>query len=244
MLNDDISPEVHRAAVPLDQIVDSEQVVEVDAASTLLLDRPGSPATPNVPGLIAANVELLAGEMRKQLGEQLSHELDAPGVRRVQAEWRHLPGVPLPGQLEAIRALGQVVVAGQLEPVVHVPEGVLVRHKLDEPLAAIGVEPEYVLTGHRASLRPYLTVVLIGEGVLRVQFEVVDLPPGKHVDQIEERLQGGDLAPAYVEHHPARREIRRVLDLPCWERLLALAQHLRQGHDAVECPGRITGNEV
>src|SRR5215207_2774968 len=228
----------------LDQVVDVQQVIEVDAACALLLDSPGAPATANVPGLVAADVELLAGEMRKQLGEQLSHELDAALVRWVQAEGRHLPGMSLPGQLEAIRALGQVVVAGQLQPVVHVPEGVLVGHQLDEPLTAIGVEPEYLLTGHRASLRPYLAVVLVGEGVLRIQLEVVDLPPGEQVDQTEERLQGRDLAPAYVEHHPARREIRGVLDLTRRELSLALAQHLHQGHDAVERPGRIAGNEV
>ena len=68
--------------------------------------------------------------------------------------------------------------------------------------------------------------------------------PDEHVDQVEERLQGGDLAPAYVEHHPARRKIRRVLDLTRRQRSLALAQHLHQRHDAVEGPCRVTGNEV
>src|SRR5829696_2500820 len=166
VLDDDISPEVHGATMTLDQVVDVQQVIEVDAACALLLDSPGAPATANVPGLVAADVELLAGEMRKQLGEQLSHELDAALVRWVQAEGRHLPGMSLPGQLEAIRTLGKVIVAWQLKPVVHVPERVLVRHKLHEPLATIGVEAEYVLAGHRARLRPYLLVVLVGESVL------------------------------------------------------------------------------
>src|SRR5215211_6651423 len=244
VLDYDVSPEVHCATVTLDQVVDAKQVVEVDAADSLLLDGPGAPATANVPGLVAAYVELLAREMRKQLGEQHSYELDAAPVCWVQADGWHLPGVPLPGELEALRALGQVLVSCPLQPVVHVPEGVLAGYQLHKPLATIGVEPEYVLTGHRASLRPYLAVVLVGEGMLRVQFEVVDLPPGEQVDQTEERLEGGDLAPADIEHHPARREIRRVLDLTRRERPLALAQHLHQRHDAVECPGRVTGNEV
>src|SRR3712207_3161504 len=124
------------------------------------------------------------------------------------------------------------------------PERVLVRHQLDEPLATVGVEAEDVLAGHRARLRPYFTVVLVGEGVLRIQLEVVDLPPGEQIDEIEERLQGGDLAPADVEHHAPERKIRRILDLTCRERSLALAQHLDQGHDAVERPCRITGHEV
>src|SRR5215217_8997597 len=94
VLDYDVSPEVHRATVTLDQVVDAKKVVEVDAADSLLLDGPGTPATANVPGLVAAYVELLAGEMWKQLGEQLSHELDAAPVRWVQAEGRHLPGVP------------------------------------------------------------------------------------------------------------------------------------------------------
>ena len=47
-----------------------------------------------------------------------------------------------------------------------------------------------------------------------------------------------------MSHHPARREIRRVLDLTRRERSLALAQHLHQRHDAVECPCCVTGNQV
>src|SRR5215207_8452305 len=97
VLEDDISPEVHGATVTLNQVVDSEQVVEIDAACALLLDGPGAPATANVPGLVAANVELLAGEMRKQVGEKISHEPDATPVRWVQAEGWQPPGLSLPG---------------------------------------------------------------------------------------------------------------------------------------------------
>jgi hypothetical protein len=148
------------------------------------------------------------------------------------------------GQLEAVRAFGQVVVAGQLQPVVHMPEGILVRHQLHEPLAAIGIEAEYVLACERARLRPYLSVVLVGEGVLRIQFEVVDLPLREHVHEIEKRLQGRDLTAAHVQHHPAREEVGVILDLARGEPAFTLAQHLNQGHDAVERPVRVTRHDV
>src|SRR5829696_4611635 len=52
VLDDDVSPVVHRAAVPFDEFVDPEHVVEVDAASSHLFDGPGAPATSHVPGLV------------------------------------------------------------------------------------------------------------------------------------------------------------------------------------------------
>src|SRR5215211_7430862 len=67
VLDDDVSPVVHRAAVALDEFVDPEHVVQVDAASTLLFDGPGAPAATHIPGLVAANVELRTREVRKQL---------------------------------------------------------------------------------------------------------------------------------------------------------------------------------
>src|SRR5918994_106566 len=62
MLDDDVSPVVHRATVMLDQVVDPEQVIEVDAARALLLDGLSAPSLPHVPGRIAAHVELTARE--------------------------------------------------------------------------------------------------------------------------------------------------------------------------------------
>jgi len=65
--DDDVAPELHGAPVAGDQLMDLAQEVQVDAAGALLPDdRLAARARlPDIPGFVAANVELAAAEVRQ-----------------------------------------------------------------------------------------------------------------------------------------------------------------------------------
>jgi hypothetical protein len=56
----------------------------------------------------------------------------------------------------------------------HVAEAVLVRHQVDVPLAAIGVERLDVLRREGAGVLPHLLVTNVREGVLHIELQLVD----------------------------------------------------------------------
>ena len=77
-------------------------------------------------------------------------------------------------------------------------------------------------------------MVPVREGMLRVQLKLVDLEGGQKVHEGVERLHGGDLVPADVEHDPAVGEIGPVANAQGRQSVPALLKDLAQGHDAVE----------
>ena len=98
------------------------------------------------------------------------------------------------------------------QPAMHVAERVLVRHQLDVPLAAKGIERKYLVAGHRRCIGPHLRMLAVGESVLSIELELIQFPPGQHIDQLEEGLHPRHLVAANVEQEPAHRKIRPVGD--------------------------------
>ena len=123
-----------------------------------------------------------------------------------------------------------------VKPALHVTEGVLVRHELDEALAAVLVQLEDLLPGQRRVVPPYLGVVAVGEGVLGVELELVDLEVGEPVDEQLQALHGGYAPAADIELYPPVQEIGPVANDQAWEAAAAavLAGDLQKGLDAVE----------
>src|SRR5436853_7619079 len=93
MLDDDIAPELHRMTARCDIIVNLQQKVEVHAPFTTLLNCCSAAPLTEVEGLIAADVEHVAGEVRQELVVQAADELRAAGVNRSEAEctWTEAP---------------------------------------------------------------------------------------------------------------------------------------------------------
>ncbi len=120
--------------------------------------------------------------------------------------------VAAPGCIEHLVGLGQVRVAREAQPAVHMPERVLVRHQLDMALPAEGVQLQDILAGERRGACPDLGVRAVGEGVLGVELDLVDLPAGQHIDQLQRRRQRRHPITTYVKHHAARREVGPVGD--------------------------------
>ncbi len=211
MMQDDVAPEVHGPPVPGHPLVHRAQEIQVNPPAAAFRTGRLAPALAQVHRLVAADVEAPAGEVRQQLVVQLVQQRQPARVERVEAE-RIRP--PLAPGLVAVGTLGQIAVAGMLQPALQVAEGVLVRRQFDSPRPAVRVQRAHLVAGQRAGLRPHLAMARVGEGVLGVELEVIDLQAGQLVHQGVQPRHGGDAGAADVEHDAAAREVGVIDDLP------------------------------
>ena len=114
------------------------------------------------------------------------------------------------------------------------PERILVRHQLHAPLAAIGIQLANLFRRHRTRVAPDRLVAAVGEGVFGIELKLVHLQSGQHVHQPEKGVHRRHLVTADVQHHAARLEIRRVLDLAGRQRAPRDADKLRQRHGGIK----------
>ena len=195
-------------------------------------------AEPEIVGLVAADVEPRAREVRQQLAVQPVEEREPLGGRcERERSLRDLS----PRQLDPAGRLRERAVALVDEPALEVTEAVLVRDQGDEALAAIRVELADLLGGERRGRGPDLAVCGIRERVLDVELELVDLPAREQVDQRAQRGHRRHLVAADVEHHRADQPIRMILDLHA--RHAVVDDELRERARAVEHAGRIAADD-
>ncbi len=131
----------------------------------------------------------------------------------------------LPRADELAGHFGQSSVARQLEPARQMSKRILVWHQLDEALCAVRIQRQDFLAGHRRCILPGFGMVAIGERVLGIQLELVDLPGRQPVDQVVQRLHLRHLAAADVQHHAPGRKIRPIFHHQASQTTLA---HLRK----------------
>ena len=226
----------HRAAVPAHDPLDLLQIVEIDLLrASPFLAQGRAPPSGAQPDFVEPDHRLPAAEVGEELVEQLFHELQRPRVGRTEVVLDRRPR----------HVFRQVLVPGPVKPALHVAEGVLVRHELDEALAAVPVQLEDLLSGQRRVAPPHLGVVLIGEGVLGVELKLVDLEVGEPVDEQLEAFHGGDAPAADVELHPPVGEIGPIANDQVREAAPAavLAGDLQQRLDAVEKASLVVSGE-
>lgn len=108
--------------------------------------------------------------------------------------------------------ISEVAIARVDEPSLHVPERVLIGGELDVLSGAVGFQGTDVVGGVGVGLCPDLLVAAVGEGVLHVELEVVDLPRREPVDEGKERVQRRHLVPRHVNHDAAPLHVRPVDD--------------------------------
>ena len=231
---EDVAPDQQLATVDLGQLAQGPDPGEI------VVEAPGG----QLPRLVEPDVDVGAvGEVGQQLGEEPPDERQGPGGGRLDRAGR-------PAHAHhhvAVGVHGQVPVGLVEQPAVHVAEAVLVRHQRDVPLAAERVEGLDVLRRVRARVAPHDLVARVGEGVLGVELDVVDLPLGEAIDQRVQRLQRGDLVPGDVDHDPPDREVGPVADRADREPTAVLACQLTQRHARVErarVVGRLDADRV
>jgi len=107
------------------------------------------------------------------------------------------------------------------------------------PLAAVGIQQQDLLAGEGRGAGPHLGMGAVGEGVLHVKLELVDLPPRQPVDQVHHSGEGGHAVAADVEHHAARGEVGPVRDRQGGQVRAALPDDLAQRAHTVEDARRV-----
>ena len=128
------------------------QEIEIDAAFAFGLAQPPALAQPEVPGLVAADVEALAGEMRQQFVVKPAQKRQGAGV--IGRERGRVAQECAAGSF--VRVLGnfrQLLQRRIFEPITQVAERVLVRDQVNAELAAARVELQDFLAGQRAPIR-------------------------------------------------------------------------------------------
>ena len=215
-------------------------VVQVDRSRAALLDDAPRPDQPGA-RLVTADVHLPAREVREQLLQQLVDERDRAGIGRAQGAVQAAVRV----EDRRIVVLAQRPVARVDHPAGQVAEGVLVRHQLDVALAAVGVQLHHLLAGHRRPVVPHLAVVAVGESVLGVELELVDLPLGEQVDQAVQAFHGRHPVAADVEHQAAVGDVGMVGDPHArQDPVPRLARDLPERHRPVEGARLVMAGDV
>jgi hypothetical protein len=129
------------------------------------------------------------------------------------------------------------------QPALQVAERILIGHQLNEALSAIGVEGQDLLAGDGRRVLPDCAVVTVGEGVLGVQLDLVELPTGELVDEAEERRHGGHFVPTHIEHDAPVGEVRPVGDAQRREFAAIVLEQLAQRLHPVEDARRRLGGD-
>ncbi len=105
-------------------------------------------------------------------------------------------------------------------------EGILVRHQVNAQFAAARVEDLDFLCRERAPALPDGFIFLVGERVLGVKLQLVDLEIGKFFGKVEQGLQLRHTAARDVEHHAAPCKVRPVADAQAGQAATVFAEQL------------------
>ena len=127
-----------------------------------------------------------------------------------------------------------MVVGGLHQPAFEVSEGVLVRHEVDAPKRAVGVQFADLLRRERRGRLPDVPVRRIGKCMLGVELKLVVLELREQVDDQAERPHRRNLVPADVEHVGT---IGKHRQRPPQDRTGHAARSVRPtGHPFFTCP--------
>ena len=201
----------------------------------VLWNHGGGAASPaqEIEGLVATDVEKAGGEVWQQFGVEAVQERERCGIRRTERRRILLEAAPRKGR-PTLRQFRQMVVGGLHQPAFEVSEGVLVRHEVDAPKRAVGVQFADLLRRERRGRLPDVPVRRIGKCMLGVELKLVVLELREQVDDQAERPHRRNLVPADVEHVGT---IGKHRQRPPQDRTGHAAHSVRPtGHPVFTCP--------
>ena len=184
-----------------DFAMDLFEEINIDAAFAFRRAQGFALAAAQVPGLVAADVEARAGEVRQQFIEQFAQKGERAGM--IRSEGGRIAQERSALAFVGLLDLGEFLQRRIFEPVTQMSERVLVRHKINAEFAAASVELQNLVTRERPPAAPDGFVISVGERVLGVKLEVIDLQLGQLIDQRQERGRGRHLVTRNIEHDAA-----------------------------------------
>jgi hypothetical protein len=148
--------------------------------------------------LVAVHAEQSRAEVRQELVVEIAQQLVGARFRARQR----------PARI----GLGEVLVLGEREDVLHVAERLQVGHQLDMARGGVCVEFAQHLRFERGRVGSDLRMTPEAEGVLHVEHQHVELEAHAEVDERVQRLGRRHLAARDVEHDPALRKVGSVVE--------------------------------
>ena len=180
-------------------------MIEVDAVFAAFSDGLLTEALAELPRLVAADVHLMASEIREVAVEQRAREVDRSLVwAQCAGEFLELSGERVN---PAFGAFGHRAVARVAQPALHMPEGVEVRDELDADRRARIVELTDLRGRQRRSILPDVFVPREGERVFDVELQLVDAQAAERANEGEELSLRGHARARNVEHEAAYGEV-------------------------------------
>ncbi len=155
-------------------------------------------AAAEIPRLVAVHAKESRAEVRQEFVVQVTQQFVGARLRTRECPAR-------------IR-LGQMLVLGKREDVIHVAERLQVGHQLDVACGGVGVEFAQQLRFERGRAGSDLRMTSEAEGVLYVEHQHVELEAHAEIDERVQRFGRRHLAARDVEHDPALRKVGSVLD--------------------------------
>ena len=179
--------------------------------------------------------------MGQQLVKEIVHQLQAPGLQRRKAKGF---AVDREGVIHSLWVFGQMHIFRELKPTVHVAKAILVWHKLDKSLAAIGIQRQNFLAGHWAGILPHNFMAAIGKGMLGIKLQLVELERGEEIHQFVERFHRRHTVARNVKHNAAIGIVGPVNNLHRRQREIVRRQlqQLAQRTDPIECARAVIAN--
>ena len=121
------------------------------------------------------------------------------------------------------------------QPGIHVAEGILVGHQIDEPLPAIGVQFLDVFGGQAVKIRRFFGISGVLEAVpLHVQLKFVVFQHRQKIDHALDGFHLGHPAPADIQHVSPAGQGGLIPDLRIGQLSPGIADHLQQGGNRPE----------
>src|ERR1035438_9557983 len=165
-MQDDVAPEHHAFAARGNFAVDFVQEIEIDPAFAQSLAKLFALAAPQIPGLVAADVEKPARKIGQQCIVKTAQKWQRAGMIWRERCW---PADKFSTRVFIRRGnLGQFFQTWMLQQIAHMAERILVRHKINAEITAARVERADFGGGQRAPALPGGYVFAIGERMLRV----------------------------------------------------------------------------
>ena len=196
---DDVGPEHHCLAARFHKLMYFEEKFHIHRRDALFL-REGAAAAGEVVHIhhfVATDVEILRLEVGQQFIVESGEERDGSGIRGAQCHWFFGDGVPV-GTHTGFGRFGEVVVFGMYEPAFEMAEGVLVGDEVNALFCTVGGKFADFLGGEGTPFLPHDAVVLVGEGLLGVELELVIAKLGEQIHHVFHGGEGGHLAAADV----------------------------------------------
>ena len=195
-----VRPKLNFFSASLRARFQSRHVLKINGALAAFFAKLAGTPLPELPRLVAADIEIFRRKIRQILAVKFAHE-----IRRILARSKrsrramHFENFVK----KSVGALCKRFVARMPKPTLNMSERIEIRHELDPVSAAECIERTNFRRRQRRRITPNFLVLAKRERVFNVELKPIVAQRGKHAHQALERCRRRHAPARNIEHKPA-----------------------------------------